>query len=265
MTFLLLLLFACVGIGAGLLGGMLGISGGLVTVPSLLFIFTYMDFPEPYIMHLAIGTSLAAMVINASASAMAHNQKGAVIWKLIHKMVPSLIIGSILGAFIARRLTSHILQYIFAYFVIVLGIYMLLSRPKMSRNSPHLPHGPITTILGFLIAGISNILGLGGGSMLVPALLAFKVKMKLAVGTSAATGLIITTIGAISYLYFGYGKDTTPFSIGYLYLPAFIMIGVAAFISAPYGAKLAYVLPSSLLRRIFAVALIATGTLMLFN
>lgn len=265
MTLLILLLFAVVGVGAGLIGGLLGISGGLITVPSLLFIFSYLDFPPDYVMHLAIGTSLASMVINACSSTMAHHQRGGVIWKLVRSLFPGLVLGSVLGAFIARELTSNTLQYFFGTFVVLLGIYMLISRPKQTRNSPYLPPGPIVSILGFLIAGLSNILGLGGGSMVVPALLAFRVRMRRAIGTSAATGLIITTMGALSYLYFGYGKDTTPFSIGYLYIPAFIMLSVATFIAAPYGAKLTHYLPSSILRRIFAVALIATGTLMLFK
>lgn len=265
MTFLILLLFATVGVGAGIIGGLLGISGGLVTVPALLFIFDYLDFPKEYVMHLAIGTSLASMVVNSLTSTMAHHHRGGVIWKLVRKLIPGLITGSVLGAFIARELTSSTLQYVFGTAVILLAIYMLMSRPKQTNNSPQLPPGPIVSILGFLIAAVSNILGLGGGSMVVPALLAFKVKMRRAIGTSAATGLVITTMGALSYLYFGYGKDTTPFSIGYLYLPAFIMLSVATFISAPFGAMLTHYLPASILRRIFAVALIATGVLMLFK
>lgn len=111
MTLLLLLLFALVGVGAGLIGGLLGISGGLVTVPSLLFIFTYMGFPPDYVMHSAIGTSLASMVINALSSTVAHNQQGGVIWPLVKKLIPGLILGSILGAFIARERTLY--QFIF--------------------------------------------------------------------------------------------------------------------------------------------------------
>lgn len=265
MTFLLLILFALVGIVAGLIGGLLGISGGLITVPSLLFLFTYMDFPTAYVMHSAIGTSLASMVITSYASAKAHNTHGGVIRPLVKKLIPGLILGSILGAFIARKLTSTSLQYVFGLFVILLGIYLLLSRPKQTRDAPHLPPGPLITVLGFLIAALSNILGLGGGSMVVPTLLAFRVTLRRAIGTSAVTGLIITTIGALSYLSFGYRIETTPLSLGYLYIPAFIMISVATFIAAPYGAKLTHHLPSPLLRRLFAVTLIATGVLMLFK
>ncbi len=265
MTILLLLLYGGVGVIAGILGGLLGISGGVVTVPALLFIFSYLDFPARDVMHLAIGTSLASMVINALAATMAHSQRDGVIWPLVKKMIPGLLIGSVLGAFIARQLASTELQMIFALFLILLGIYLRLSRHKTSEASPRLPPGPITSLIAMVIAALSNILGLGGGSIVVPVLLAFKVKIKRAVGTSAATGLVITTLGALSFLYFGLGKETTPFSIGYLYLPAFVMISVAALISAPYGAKLAHVLPSFVLRRIFAVAMIVTGTLMLFK
>lgn len=265
MTFLTLLLLALVGVGAGVLGGLLGISGGLITVPALLVIFTYMDFPPAYIMHLSIGTSLAAMVVNSFSSTMAHHQREAVMWKLIFTLIPGLILGAICGAFVARGLTSKTLQDLFGIFVTLLGIYMLFSRLKQSHDSPQLPPGPLLSLLGFFIAALSSFLGIGGGSLIVPALLACKVKIGHAIGTSAAMGFIITTIGALSYLSFGYGKDTTPFSIGYLYIPAFIMLSVATFISAPYGAKLAHHLPALLLKRLFAIALIATGILMLIK
>ena len=74
--------YAIVGAGSGLLAGLLGMSGGIITVPCLLFIFTYMGFPTVELMQLAIGTSLAAMVFNSLSSTYTHNKNHVVNWKL---------------------------------------------------------------------------------------------------------------------------------------------------------------------------------------
>ncbi len=70
-----IVIYAAIGIVAGIIGGLLGIGGGAIIVPSLVATFSYFGFPQIYVMHLAIGTSLAAMVINAFAAARAHHKK----------------------------------------------------------------------------------------------------------------------------------------------------------------------------------------------
>jgi uncharacterized membrane protein YfcA len=258
----ILLVYGLIGVVAGFLGGLLGIAGGLITVPALLFFFNYLHFPPESTMHLALGTSLASMVITAYASTRAHQARGAVLWEVLGKMTPGLVIGSILGPFIARQLTSDLLQYIFAIFILLLGIYLLLHEPKASNNNTHLPPGPIFSLIALFIGGLSSILGLGGGLLTVPALIAFRVNVKKAVGTAAASGLVVSLIAAISYVYFGMGKEVTKLSFGYIYLPAFVMLSVATFITAPFGAGLAHFLPALMLRRIFGSVLIATAILM---
>lgn len=265
MIITLLLIYALIGIVAGVLGGLLGISGGLITVPALLFFFAFQHFPSDSLMHLAIGTSLASMVITALASTVGHHARGAVLWRLISAMFPGLAIGAVLGPFIVRNLTSALLESIFGIFALILGVYFLIKQPKSASDSPRLPPGPVLSLIALIIGGLSTVLGLGGGIMTMPTLLAFRVTLKKAIGTAAAAGLVVTTIGAISFLYFGMNKEITQLSFGYIYLPAFVMISVSTYIAAPFGVRLAHYLPSLIIRRLFGLILLATGAMMLLS
>jgi uncharacterized membrane protein YfcA len=262
MDILSLLSFAVVGIVAGVLAGLLGISGGIVTVPCLFFIFNAMDLAPGYTMQLAIGTSLAAMTFNGIAATLAHHHRGAVLWDVVKKMAPGLVLGAILGAQVADLLPETLLKIIFGAFLFVVGIYFL-KRFKTHHGEHKLPKAIGLSTIGLGIGGLSSILGIGGGIITVPILIHYKVADKKAIACSAATGMIISFIGAFSFLYFGWNDTQISWTIGYLYLPAFFIIGIFSFLSAKYGVKLAYYLSDRLLRRIFALVIMAIGLFMM--
>jgi uncharacterized protein len=265
MLVVLVIIFALIGVIAGLLAGLLGISGGVVTIPLLVLVFTYLGFPEICMTQLAMGTSLAAMTFNAFSSTWAHHKKRNVFWDVVRSMSPGIVVGSILGAFIARQIDSTTLRLIFGIFEMLLGLYFLIP-VKLHEGDHRLPGRWPLSWIGMGIGSLSSILGIGGGVVTVPTLMAFHVKPKKAVATSAATGLLISTIGASAYLLFGLSQDCgVQYSVGYLYLPAFIAISVSSFFAAPYGAKLAHILHPNWLRRIFAISLVIAGLLMIFE
>lgn len=259
-----LALYGVIGIVAGLLAGLLGISGGIITVPLLALVFSHTALPQSSIMHLAVGTSLAAMVFNGLSATWAHHQKNGVVWNVFSRMAVGIILGSLCGAFVAHLLPDALLEGIFGFFACVLALYMLRKKAYHGENHP-LPGTAALNSLGFCVSGIANVLGIGGGILTVPALMHFKMQEKQAIGTSAATGTLVSFLGAVSYMIFGLQQESVVNgkAVGYLYLPAFIAISVTTFIAAPYGARLAHVLPSKTLRRIFAAALFATGLMML--
>ncbi len=265
MFILSLFAFALIGVTAGLLAGLLGISGGVVTIPLLVLMFNMLQFDHLCLMQLAIGTSLAAMVINAFSSTMAHHRRGKVTWPVVRAMAPGVFVGCISGAFVARLLPGDVLKLIFGVFECLLGIYFF-KKIKPYEGENRLPGKWALSGIGYGIGGISNILGIGGGIITVPTLMAFKLKPRRAVATSSAVGFMISVLGASSYLYFGLTQECmVKYSIGYLYVPAFVAISIASAFTAPYGAKLAHTLEPTLLRRIFGGALIIAGSLMIFN
>jgi uncharacterized protein len=258
MILLLLAVYAIVGAAAGLLGGLLGIGGGVITVPCLYYIFYLSGYPHPYLMLLAIGTSLAAMILNTAASTWAHNKRGTVLWDVFKSMAPGLIIGSILGALTAKYLPESVLEICFGVFLCVLAIRFWKKHPP-AEEEHRLPKRPWLWLWSAGIGGISNILGIGGGTLIVPFLTGFRVAAKKAIGTSAACSFLVTTIGAVSYLLIGLHRIDLPEDTGYINWPAFAVIGIVSFFMAPYGAKWTHQLPVERIRKIFAFVLVVTG------
>ncbi|MBS0615592.1 MAG: sulfite exporter TauE/SafE family protein [Verrucomicrobia bacterium] len=255
--------YAIVGALSGVLAGLLGISGGLITIPFLVLIFNLLGFAPVYLMQLAIGTSLAAMTFNALAATWSHNQRGNVNWDLVRRILWGLILGCIIGAFLGHIIPTVILQILFGVFAIIVGFHFFKQKPLYEKEHALPAQGTLNAI-SLIIAAVSNILGIGGGTMTMPVFLAFRMPMKKAVGTSAATGFIITTGGAISYLFFGLENNFYPHSIGYIYLPAFAILAVTTFFAAPFGARLTAVIPPEKLKKYFSIALMVAGILMFF-
>lgn len=250
--------YVVIGAIAGVLGGLLGIGGGIVTVPCLLILFRYLDFPQPYIMHMAIATSLAAMIFNTAAATIAHNKRKGVVWDVFWKLIPGLIVGSILGALLATWLSGVVLEIFFGIFLLLLAVHFYRQKPVKAEGHK-LPRPMILNALSGSIGVVSNILGIGGGSMTVPLLTFFQMKDKKAIGTSAATSLVTTTCGALSYLIFGRGDVPTSDTLGLINIPAFLVVGIIAFFTAPFGAKLTQEIDAAKVRKIFAIVLVLTG------
>ena len=248
-----------VGIGAGLLSGLLGISGGVVTVPSLLLIFREMGLPSDYLMHVAVGTSLSSMAFNSFSSMMTHHKRKAVVWDAVVKMLVGLFLGAIIGAMIAGQLPSFFLQIFFGVFEILIGLNFL--RPLKIKDGSHpLPSFAMLAFASFVISGLSTILGIGGGLMITPLLLWLGFEMRKSIGTASAGSFFVCTVGAISYLFVGLTSGVKiPDCLGFIHFPAFLTIVLTAPFAAVGGAFLTHRLPVGILRKVFGVALIVAG------
>jgi len=261
----MIVLLMMIGLGAGLLGGLLGISGGIITVPCLVYLFRYYGFASVEILQLAIGTSLASMVFNAAAAMYAHHSVGAVNWKIVKRMLPGLVLGCLVGAFIGQILPSALLEIIFGFFALIIGYHFYRNKGLQHLGEGTTPKASMLNGLGFGVGAISNILGIGGGTMTVPLFARLKVPLKSAVGTSTATGFIITLLGSATYLILGAGETFYPMTIGFIYIPAFIVLAITTSLTAPIGAKLAHRLKTNHLKKVFAVCLMIVGLLMVIQ
>ncbi len=256
--------FGIIGILAGLLSGLLGIGGGVVTIPCLIVVFMTLGIPSSDIMHLAIGTSLAAMVFNTLSASYSHYKKEAILFNIVKPMSLGVVVGTLLGAIIAHFLSSHFLKIFFGIFEALLGIRYLLPEPKVIKEKP-LPSFWGLSILSIGITTLSTMLGVGGGIINVPVLTHYNIPVKKAIGTSSALSFLISFFGAVFFLFMGMHSVHVHESIGYLYLPAFFVISVISFFTAPYGAKLTHRLPTKILKKIFGIVLLAAGAIMIFS
>ncbi len=260
MTFVLLYLAA--GAVGGLLAGLLGIGGGLVIVPMLTFIFTSQGLAHEHILHMALGTSLASILFTSISSMISHHKRGAVVWAVVGKITPGILVGTFVGAWIASMLSTNFLKGFFGIFLLYVATQMLMGmKPKPTRDIPG-----TTGIFcaGGIIGVFSSLVGIGGGTLSVPFLAWCNIKIHKAIGTSAAIGLPIAVAGSLGYIVNGMGVQGLPeFSLGFINLKALLGIVTASVLTAPFGAKLAHSLPIDKLKKIFALLLYIVGTKML--
>lgn len=248
----------------GMLAGLLGVGGGLIIVPVLATIFVSQGIDSQIIMHLALGTSLASILITSISSVLSHHKKQAVIWHQVFKLSLGILFGAWCGGIMASQLSSAFLKPVFAVFELLVAAYMLYgNKPKAHQASPSLLN---CNFSGSIIGFTSSIVGIGGGTMSVPWLMWHGSSIHKAIATSAAIGFPIALSGSISYLYTGWQHANLPeYSIGFIYLPALLGIVISSVIFAPFGAALAHRLDVHKLKKAFAYLLIALAIYLLNN
>jgi len=258
------LLYLATGLFTGFLSGLLGIGGGLIIVPILSFIFALLGFPAAYIMQMALGTSLAVIIITSTASSRAHHSHQNVDWDIVKKVALGIMLGTFLGSLVAAKFDTNLLKALFIIYVFLAAFQILNNyTPNPVRI---LPARPALDCVGAFIGWVSSFVGIGGGTLSVPFLIYCNVNTKRAIGTSSAIGLPIALAGAIGYMVSGLSISDLPAkSLGFVYLPAFAIIAAASLISAPFGAVLVQKLAVKKLKKIFALLLIAIGCRMLLG
>ncbi len=259
-----LALYLAVGAVAGVLAGLLGIGGGLVIVPMLVFCMELQHLPQELIMHLALGTSMASIMFTSISSFMAHHRRGAVEWSVVRRVVVGILVGTLAGSWIAAQMSTGVLKIFFVIFLYYVCYQMLSGKkPKSSRQLP----GAVGMFgAGNVIGVVSSLVGIGGGSLSVPFMVWHNIPIHRAIGTSAAIGFPIAVAGTVGYIMNGRGVDTLPpYSLGYVSLVALASIAVMSVITAPLGVRLAHSLPVDKLKRVFAVILFLVGTKMLIS
>ncbi|SFL29098.1 Uncharacterized membrane protein YfcA [Nitrosomonas aestuarii] len=258
------LLYILLGSFVGFMAGLLGIGGSGILVPLLVLIFRCQGVGVDNVVHLALGTSLACMIISSTASVHAHAFRGTIVWKVFYGMAPGIIVGAFLATFIAARVNSSYFAEFFALFMALIAVQMFLNWQPKASPKPAKLRGLF--LAGTGIGSISAIAAVGGGFLTVTYLSYKNVDMKKAIGTSAAIGFSIAIAGTVGYMISGWSKTSSdPYTFGFIYVPAFLVISIASSIAAPYGASCSHSLPEVHLKKIFAVISLVLSIKMLFS
>ena len=248
---------------AGTLAGLLGIGGGVIIVPIVTLLFEDHGIAHALAIKMALGTSLATIVVTATMSVYTHNRKGAVDWGLFRIMGPAVFVGSLIGAWLADIIPGDMLYIAFIVFLFAVSIQMALSRVSAHRSLP--PTAGIaatSTVVGV----ISALMGIGGGALHVPFLSYCGAPVKRSIATAAAVGLPLSVSATLGYIVGGLDElGIPPASIGYVNLPVFGGVVGASLLFAPLGATLAHKLPDLLLRRLFAAFLFVLASRMAYT
>lgn len=253
------------GLVTGFLAGLLGIGGGMLMVPFLTYWLSQRGVDGPLAVKMAIATSMATIVFTSLSSVRAHHKKGAVRWDVVKGLTPGIVLGALaasLGVFALLKGTS--LALVFAAFVGFSSFQMFRNKqPKPGRTLPG--QGGLLGA-GGVIGFASGLVGAGGGFVSVPFMTWCNVAIHHAVATSAALGFPIALANAVGYVWSGQQVTHLPAgALGYIYLPALIIIAMASVVMAPVGVKAAHALPVAKLKRVFASLLLGLALYMAYK
>jgi len=248
------LLAPLAGIFVGIGSGLLGMGGGSILVPVLLFIFG-LSIKE------AIGTSLCIIVLTAVSAIVVHWKEKQVNLKLGIIMASTGVIGAQLGSYLNKIIPDNILKLIFTIVVVIFGFKMWIGtnnggKETFNTNTSNITFNKsLALILGLITGTASGLLGIGGALIMVPIMHIFlRIPMNICVGTSLFIVFFNSLSGAFVYI-----------SRGDANLKLAILIAVGSVVAAPFGAKLSVKISREKLRKIFAVVLVLAGIAILFK
>ena len=253
----LLLVLSIAASVAGFMAGLLGVGGGIIMVPALYYAFTVLDFDIATRMHISVGTSLAIIVPTSIISAKTHMEHKAVDVNLVKSFGIFIVLGVIGGTFLAVNLRTSDFILFFSIMAFIVGLFFIFFRDKFLEN-PKKIKDSIKNISGVAVGFISVLLGIGGGSLMVPFMRTFGYDIRKSIGTASAIGILIAVSGTITMITGGeiINNISTPYTIGYINLFGFIVFVPVTMLMARIGAKAVYKIDKKLLSKIFGTFLI---------
>lgn len=260
----LIAVLALAGVIAGFAAGLLGVGGGIVTVPVLEYSLRFAGVPEEYRMHVAVATSLAVIVPTSMNSARSHHARGAVDWPLARNWSASIVMGAIAGSLLASRAPLPVLAGIFGSVALLIAAKMLLPLDHL-RLAQAVPRGAGGALLASLIGGVSAMMGIGGGTLGVPTLTLCGFPIHRAVGTAAFFGVLISIPGTVGYLLARPPVALPWLTVGFVSLAGFAVIAPGSVLMATVGARVAHALDRRRLSQAFGVFLLFVGARMLYR
>jgi len=255
-----LLLLVIFGFFIGILASMTGVGGGVFIVPILTFFY---DFR----VNSATGTSLTAIIFTAIASTINYARQKRIYYKTGLLLAVTAAPGAYLGGWIAKITQEQLLGLIFGAFLILVAARMIVSLAQRKEADKTLPvktdaelvrSGKIIIIgvaLGFFGGFASGLLGIGGGTLIVP-IMAFALGMPihLATATSMFTMIFTATSGVAEY-----------YQAGLVNFPIALLFAAGTVVGAQVGAFTSKKISNRNLTVIFSIMLIVAGANMILK
>ncbi|GGE33700.1 UPF0721 transmembrane protein [Pullulanibacillus camelliae] len=265
---ILIIEFLAIGVLTGILSSLFGFGGGIIVVPVLYWLLPGQHIPDSLVMHVAIATSLAIMIINSTNSTLSHHKKGNIIWPIFLKLAPAIAVGAFIGSLVAHYFSDEVLRYLFIAFLLytIISSFLKKSFIRVEANDIQMPRQMLTNFVGSGIGIIATLLGVGGSILTVPFLRRCKLKMINAVALATPLSLPIALVGSVSSIFTGLTQAHLPATcFGYINLPAFLGIAIGGFIGVPIGIRLAQKLPDQLFSKVYLLLLLLVTCAMIFN
>lgn len=260
--------YLLVGAFVGFMAGLLGVGGGMILVPILLFLFAAQPasagFPEAHLMHMALATAMATIPFTSASSVRAHHSRGGVDWSIVIGMLPGLALGAVLGTLVAGKVPGRPLAIFFAAFIFYAATTTFFDlKPKGTHV---LPGRFGLSVVGTVVSFLAAFLAAGAAFMTIPFMTWCNVPLKRAVGTAAAIGFPLALAASIGYVVAGLRAGPMPAgSLGFIYGPALALVVLPSVFTAPIGARVSHRMPVKQLRIVFALMLYGIAIKMLVS
>ena len=239
----------------GFMAGLFGIGGGLIMVPVLFYVFSFVGIERTVVMHLAIGTSFSIIIPNSIISTITHMKFKAVDFSIIKTFGAFIVIGVMFGTLFAVSLKTSSLILFFSIMTMIFAIYFLIEKEKINLK-PKKINFIYRVMLGFSSGFLSAPMGIGGGVYNTPIFKMFGYPINVAIGSSAAIGFLISIVGAITFASSGsYFNINAPLSLGYLNIPAFLIFVPITTFMAKVGAESVHKFDKKLIGKMFGIYL----------
>jgi len=239
----------------GFIAGLFGIGGGLIMVPVLFYVFSFVGIERAFVMHLAIGTSFSIIIPNSIISTITHMKFKAVDFNIIKTFGVFVVIGVLFGTIFAVSLKTSSLILFFSIMTLIFAIYFLIEKEKVNPT-PGKINLIYRVICGFLSGFLSAPMGIGGGVFNTPIFKMFGYPINIAIGSSAAIGFLIALIGAIGFAISGsFFNINVPLSLGFVNVPAFIIFVPITTFMAKIGAETVHKVNKRLIGKLFGIYL----------
>ncbi len=253
----------CLGAFTGFLSGLLGVGGGIILVPAFYYGLPLLGLNVESSMHTAIATSMAAVLPTLMMSAWNQHKHRHVDFLLLRRLGPGIFAGAVLGAFAVSHLEGGTLRMIFGGVLFLLALLMIAD-PARFALWPQMPRQPWPALTMTGIGAVATMMGVGGAAMTVPYMTWCHVKLRTAIGTAAALGVLIALPATAGYLLLDGGDEAAaPFTLGHINLFLLVFVVPAALLVAPAGTRVAKICPVKLLRMIFAGFMVLVSLSML--
>ena len=256
ISVLYVILFLFIGFAAGIFAGLLGIGGGVIFIPSLLFLLPHLGIEPSMVAKTAIATSLFAGTFASFTSFINHRKKENIIFSKGLILASGVLISASIAPNFIVLINPEILKIILAFFIFLVALKLLFSKSKKEIKKSDINKYWLFP-MGLLFGGMAAMSGLGGGVFYVPLLIYFlDGDLKLSVGTSTMVVFISMVSASISFFILNHDWNPELFQIGYLNLSAALLLGLGAIGGAFVGVKLVFKVPVPIFRKIFAIFLL---------
>lgn len=259
------LLFALAGGAGALLVGMIGFGSSLVILPVLLLVFPGMFEPEIAV-RMAVGTTMASMIIGAISAGLAQSRNQMICWPLLRLMMLPYLLGAGLGPWISRYLPIDVLSYYIVGLLVIVGIRTLHTPHKVEMHRRWIDSRGQISLVHFFIGLVSSVAGIASGIFAIPYLSRFDLALRTVIATSTVAAALYSLFATLGHISAGLGVGGRPeWSLGFVYLPAFVVMSAAGAVCGRIGVRLGRMVSEIWLRKLLSAFLIVAAVVIAFR